>query len=137
MVISLPGFFVGLLDNIIRVASISIVFFHIFGMFPAFMRYNSVPSIGRNNNVLKTRWDEVVTSMQRKLLNLQHDEAIRLVNETRKKAEEERKILADTSPNFERLGLGLPCLVCLCIVTLRPWLQGRNLLCVRNSQFFL
>ena len=33
MVISLPGFFVGLLDNIIRVASISIVFFHIFGMF--------------------------------------------------------------------------------------------------------
>ena len=39
--------------------------------------------------------------------------------------------------DFERLRLGLPCLVCLCIVTLRPWLQGRNLLCVRNSQFFL
>ena len=67
------------------------------------MRYNSVPSIGWNNNVLKTRWDEVVTSMQRKLLNLQHDEAIHLVNETRKKAEEERKILADTSSNTDEL----------------------------------
>ena len=33
MVISLPGFFVGLLDVIIRVASIGIVFFHILGMF--------------------------------------------------------------------------------------------------------
>ena len=73
------------------------------GVVPAFMRYNSVPSIGRNNNVLRTHWDEVVTSMQRKLLNLQHDEAIRLVNETRKKAEEEGKILLDTSPNTDEL----------------------------------
>ena len=73
------------------------------GVVPAFMKYNSVPSIGRNNNVLKTRWDEVVTSMQRKLLNLQHDEAIRLVNETRKKAEEERKILTEKSANTDEL----------------------------------
>ena len=72
------------------------------GVVPAFMRYNSVASIGRNNNVLKTRWDEVVTSMQRKLLILQHDEAIHLVNETRKrwkKSEKSSQIRAPTQMN--------------------------------------
>ena len=45
--------------------------------------------------------------------------------------------LVDVWLDFEQLRLDLPCLVCLCIVTLRPWLQGKNLLCVRSSQFFL
>ena len=60
-----------------------------------------------------SRWDEVVTSMQRKLLNLQHDEAIRLVNETRKKAEEEQKILADMSSNTDELSAA-KLAICLC-----------------------
>ena len=33
VVISLPGFFVGILDDVIRVATIGVMFFHIFGMF--------------------------------------------------------------------------------------------------------
>ena len=61
------------------------------------MRYNAVPSIGRNNPVLKTRWDETVTCMQRKLLDLQHDESIRIVNDTRKKAEQDGQALKDAS----------------------------------------
>ena len=73
------------------------------GIIPAYMKYNSVPSIGRNNHVLRTRWDEAVLSMQTRLLNLQHDEAIRLVVEARKKTEEERKILTETSANPDEL----------------------------------
>ena len=73
------------------------------GVVPAYMRYNAVPSIGRNNPVLKTRWDETVTCMQRKLLDLQHDESIRIVNDTRKKAEQERQALKDASASDAEL----------------------------------
>ena len=37
--------------------------------------------------------------MQRKLLDLQHDESIRIVNDTRKEAEQEHQALKDTSPS--------------------------------------
>ena len=41
--------------------------------------------------------------MQRKLLDLQHDESIRIVNETRKKAEQERQALKDASASASEL----------------------------------
>ena len=73
------------------------------GVTPAYMRYNTVTSIGRNNPVLKNRWDETIQSMTRKLLQLQHDEAIRIVNETRKQAENERKAFKEASRNEDEL----------------------------------
>ena len=62
------------------------------GVTPAYMRYNTVPSIGRNNPVLKNRWDKTIQSMTRKLLQLQHDEAIRIVNETRDASRKEDEL---------------------------------------------
>ena len=41
--------------------------------------------------------------MTRKLLQLQHDEAIRIVNETRKQVENERKALKEASRNEDEL----------------------------------
>ena len=69
------------------------------------MRNNTVLSIGLNSHVLKkkTRWGETIQSMTRKLLQLQHDEAIKIVNETRKQAENERKALKDASRNNDEL----------------------------------
>ena len=64
--------------------------------------------------------------MTRKLLQLQHDEAIRIVNETRKQAENERKALKEASRNEDELSEA-KLAICLCTDKVRKSDKAKRL----------